>query len=58
VHHPRRRWPTPPVAAAHGTDNGRLIDDDPKSRAGTRTVAFPAEILPELADHLARFADS
>jgi integrase len=27
-----------------------------RSRAGTRTVAFPADIVPELADHLERFA--
>jgi integrase len=38
-------------------DDGRIIDGDPKSRAGTRTVAFPADIVPELADHLERFAD-
>ena len=38
-------------------DDGRIFDGDPKSRAGTRTVAFPADILPELADHLERFAD-
>jgi integrase len=31
--------------------------DDPKSHAGKRTVAFPADIVPELADHLERFAD-
>jgi hypothetical protein len=34
-----------------------LIDGDPKSRAGTRTVAFPADIVPELADHLEQFAN-
>jgi integrase len=38
-------------------DDGRLIDGDPKSDAGNRTVAFPADIGPELADHLERFAD-
>ncbi len=38
------------------TDDGRLIDDDPKSRAGIRVVSFPADIVPELADHLERFA--
>jgi hypothetical protein len=38
-------------------DDGRLIDGDPKSHAGERTVAFPADIVPELADHLERFAD-
>lgn len=37
--------------------DGRLIDGDPKSRAGTRTVSFPADIVPELADHLERFAE-
>jgi len=37
-------------------DDGRLMDGDPKSAAGTRTVSFPAEIVPELADHLDRFA--
>jgi integrase len=38
-------------------DDGRLIDGDPKSRAGNRTVSFPADIVPELADHVERFAD-
>lgn len=38
------------------TDDGRLIDDDPKSRAGRRRVAFPKEIVPELRWHLERFA--
>jgi integrase len=38
------------------TDDGRLIDDAPKSRAGIRVVSFPADIVPELADHLDRFA--
>jgi integrase len=39
------------------TDGGRLIDDDPKSQAGRRTVAFPKEIAPELRWHLATFAE-
>jgi integrase len=38
------------------TDGGRLIDDDPKSPAGIRIVAFPEDIAPELSDHLERFA--
>lgn len=38
------------------TDDGRLIDDDPKSQAGRRRVAFPKEIAPELRWHLERFA--
>ena len=36
--------------------DGRLIDHDPKSRAGLRAVAFPKEIVPELRWHLERFA--
>jgi integrase len=44
------------TASLSEMDDGRLIDGDPKSRAGTRTVSFPADIVPELADHLARFA--
>ena len=39
-------------------DDGRLIDAGPKSRAGTRTVAFPREIVPELRWHLECFAQS
>src|SRR6185437_8017 len=38
------------------TDDGRLVDDDPKSRAGIRTVSFPREIVPELRWHLECFA--
>ena len=37
---------------------GRLIDDDPKSRAGRRTVAFPKEIVPELRWHMECFAEA
>ena len=40
------------------TDDGRLIDDDPKSRAGIRTVSFPREIVPELRWHLECFAQA
>lgn len=38
-------------------DDGRLIEAGPKSHAGIRTVAFPKDIVPELRDHLERFAD-
>jgi integrase len=44
-------------ASTSEMDDGRLIDGDPKSHAGTRTVAFPVEIVPELVDHLEHFAD-
>ena len=37
-------------------DDGRLIDDDPKSQARRRRVAFPREIAHELRWHLERFA--
>ncbi len=37
-------------------DGGLLIDDDPKSNAGRRTVSFPKEIAPELRWHLTTFA--
>jgi integrase len=45
------------TASLSEMDDGRLIDGDPKSRAGNRTVSFPADIVPELADHLERFVD-
>jgi len=38
--------------------DGRLIDDDPKSKAGRRTVAFPKEIVPELKWHMECFAQT
>ncbi len=44
-------------ASTSEMDDGRLIDGDPKSRAGNRTVAFPVDIVPELAGHLEYFAD-
>ena len=37
-------------------DSGGLIAETPKSRAGRRTVAFPADLVPELRWHLDRFA--
>jgi integrase len=38
-------------------DTGRLRAETPKSRAGRRTVAFPAELVPEIHWHLERFAE-
>ena len=38
-------------------DKGGLRPDTPKSRAGRRIVAFPAEIAPEIRWHLERFAE-
>ena len=38
-------------------DKGDLLPETPKSRAGRRTVAFPAELVPELRWHLERFAE-
>jgi len=37
-------------------NDGKLIDQEPKSRAGRRTVAYPREISDELHWHLERFA--
>jgi integrase len=37
-------------------DRGGLVAETPKSKAGRRTVAFPAELVPELRWHLDRFA--
>ena len=37
-------------------DDGLLIDDDPKSQARRRRVAFPREIAHELRWHPERFA--
>lgn len=39
-------------------DKGGLRADTPKSPAGKRTVAFPAEIAPEIRWHLERFGGS
>jgi integrase len=39
-------------------DDGTLIDSDPKSHAGTRTVSFAREITPELRWHLECFAQA
>jgi integrase len=38
-------------------DRGGLVPGTPKSRAGKRTVAFPAELAPEIRRHLERFAE-
>src|SRR5579871_402826 len=38
-------------------DKGGLRPETPKSRAGKRTIAFPAELVPELRWHLERFAE-
>ena len=38
-------------------NDGTLIDNEPKSRAGRLVVSFPREIGPELRWHLERFVD-
>ena len=38
-------------------DAGGLLPETPKSQAGQRTVAFPAELGPELRWHMERFAE-
>ncbi|MGH9153655.1 MAG: tyrosine-type recombinase/integrase [Acidimicrobiales bacterium] len=37
--------------------SGEVIEDDPKSRAGRRTVALPAVLVAELERHRARYGD-
>jgi integrase len=39
-------------------DGGHLVPETPKSRAGRRVVAFPADLVPELRWHLERFSES
>lgn len=38
-------------------DGGQLLDETPKSPAGWRTVAIPEEIIPDLQEHLDKFAE-
>lgn len=38
-------------------DRGGLRPETPKSRAGRRTVAFPADLVPELREHIERYAE-
>lgn len=45
------------VESTAETSKGELIDDDPKSQAGRRTLAFASEIAPELRTHLELFAE-
>jgi integrase len=39
----------------HHLKGGQVVTQDPKTKAGRRTVAFPSSIAPDVADHLARF---
>jgi len=45
------------IEASVQPGKGALLTEPPKSRAGLRTVSFPAEIVPDLRDHLALFAE-
>jgi len=45
------------TAALVELDGGKLLEDTPKSRAGWRTVALPAEIIADLRAHLEEFAE-
>jgi integrase len=38
-------------------NDGKLTEDEPKSRTSRRVVSFPREIAPELHWHLERFVD-
>ena len=42
---------------AHQLDDGTIVFQGPKTKAGSRTVAYPASIDVEIADHLAKFVD-
>jgi integrase len=46
------------VGSVAELDGGKLLANTPKSRAGWRTVALPAEIIPDLQAHLDAFAES
>jgi integrase len=39
-------------------NRGGLLVELPKSRAGLRTVTFPAAIVPDLRDHLKHYAET
>jgi integrase len=39
----------------HELDDGSVIFKEPKTKAGRRTVAYPASIAADVTDHLARF---
>lgn len=39
-------------------NGGKLVDETPKSKAGRRLVAIPAEIIPHLRVHLDNYAES
>ena len=45
------------VGSVAELDGGKLVEDTPKSRAGRRTVALPAAIIPDLQTHLDKFAE-
>jgi integrase len=38
-------------------DSGEIIENEPKSEAGKRTVALPEPLVDELREHLSRFVD-
>jgi integrase len=38
-------------------DKGSLLVEPPKSRAGRRTFTFPVELVPDVRDHLTRYAE-
>ena len=45
------------VRALVQMNDGKVFEDEPKSRAGRRVVSFPREIAPELRWHLERFVE-
>ncbi|WP_258572573.1 tyrosine-type recombinase/integrase [Actinomadura parmotrematis] len=45
------------VGALAELDGGQLVEGTPKSRAGRRVVALPAEVIPELRAHMEGFAE-
>jgi integrase len=47
----------PITETAAELDKGALVAETPKSRAGRRTVVFPADLVPELRWHLEQFAE-
>ena len=45
------------VGSVAELDGGKLVGDTPKSRAGRRTVALPAAVIPDLQAHLDTYAE-
>jgi len=46
------------VARSASTVRGELVEGEPKTKAGRRTISLPGQVVAELVEHMARYSEA